>query len=59
MDRELIARQAGRIREISARDARLGTRADGSVCEARLVAELAARHQLPIEVVQAALDRSR
>ena len=59
MDRELIARQARRIREISARDAGRGTFADGTACEARLAAELAARHELPIDVVQAALDRSR
>jgi len=59
MDRELFARQVKRIREVSARDARLGSSADGIACEARLTAELARRHELPLEVVQAALDRSR
>ena len=59
MDRELVTRQVKRIREISARDATLGSSADGAACEARLTAEFARRHELPLEVVQAALDRSR
>ena len=58
MDRDLIDRQARRIREMSSREAERAGNAEGIACEARLGAELAARHNVPIEVVRLALDRA-
>ena len=57
VDEQLIARHARRIREISLAEAKLGGAAEAAACEARLAAELAARHMLSIEVVNLALDR--
>ena len=59
MDVELIARQARRIREISSREATLRGTVEGAACEVRLAAELAVRHEVPIETVHLALDRVR
>lgn len=59
MDRELIARQARRIHEISSREAQRSGAAEGTACEARLAAELAARHELPVEAVDLAVDGVR
>ena len=57
MDRDLIDQHARRIREVSLREAERSGNAEGIACAARLGAELAARHDVPIDAVRLALDR--